>query len=292
MTLKNTTEYRDAVRQELSTSDPALVQDALYDLDEFLRGERAGAGHDLSEEQLVVRAIENFGTPEEVAGSYQETEVRVAKALASPALARLGTGILGVVFDPHAYGALFLMLFGLLTGLVYFVWAVVGIAMSAGLAILIIGIPFFIGFAGSLRVLGLMEGRLLEGLTGVRMPRRPRAVPATQGWGARLRYWFTDRRTWTTLLYLILALPLGIIGFVVAIVLLCLSLAFVAAPFGQLFGFPMLTIGSFEWYAPWWFFPFFWLVAVVINLMLLHSAKFFARARVGLARALLVADAG
>ena len=40
----------------------------------------------------------------------------------------------------------------------------------------------------------------------------------------------TDRRTWSTLAYLVLMLPIGIIYFVIAVVGLSLSLSFIFAP--------------------------------------------------------------
>ena len=43
----------------------------------------------------------------------------------------------------------------------------------SGLAVLIIGIPFFLAFIGVTRVLALVECRLVEAVSGVRMPRRP-----------------------------------------------------------------------------------------------------------------------
>ncbi len=289
--IKSTEHYRQAIRRSLAESDPALIQDALYDVDEFLRSERSPAGGDLSDQELAERAVQGFGTPEEVAASYRETDRRVANALATPALAmRLGSDFFGVLLDPHAYGALFLMLFGLLTGIFYFTWAITGVAMSLGFAILIIGIPFFIGFAGSLRMLGLLEGRLLEGLIGVRMPRRPAPAPTERAWLRRAGYWLSDRRTWLTLVYLVLSLPLGIITFTVAVVLLSFALAFFAAPLAQpFFDFPLITIGSSEWYVSWRLFPVFWLIAVFFDLLLLHTARLFGRMKASLARAMLVA---
>ena len=288
--IKSTQQYRNAIRFALTASDPAMVQDALYDADEFLRSERSAALGNLSEQELVDRAIEGFGSPEEVAASYRETEITVTKALATPAPAfNFFSGIFGVLIDPKAYGALFLMLFGLLTGLFYFTWAVVGFSMSVGFGILIIGIPFFIGFAATLRMLGLVEGRLVEGLIGVRMPRRPVSVPANQSWTQKAKYWLTDRRTWSTLLYCLVSLPLGVLSFTIAVILLSLALSFFVVPFAQLiFDRPMVVLGSYEWYVPWWIFPFFWLVTVVIDLVLLHVAKLFGKVRAGLAKALLV----
>ena len=93
------------------------------------------------------------------------------------------------------------------------------------------------------------------------------------------------------MLYLVLALPLGVLAFTVAVVLLSVSLGFVVAPFAQMtFGIPVMTFGSVEWFAPWWAFPFFWVVAAAANLVLLHTAKLFAKAKIGMARVLLVAD--
>ena len=65
------------------------------------------------------------------------------------------------------------MLLTLATGIVYFTFVVTGLSLSAGFAILIIGIPFFLAFIGIARVIALGEGRLLEAITGERMPRRP-----------------------------------------------------------------------------------------------------------------------
>src|SRR5690606_6147835 len=46
----------------------------------------------------------------------------------------------------------------------------------------------------------------------------------------RIADMFTDPRTWSTMLYMVLMLPLGIIYFTVATTLLAVGLAFVLAP--------------------------------------------------------------
>ena len=111
------------------------------------------------------------------------------------------------------------MLLTLATGIMYFVLVVVGVSLSAGLAILIIGVPFFLVFISITRVVSLGEGRLIEAITGERMPRRPVHPGPTAGWGARIGAMLSDARTWTTLLYFVLMLPLGIFYFVTATVL-------------------------------------------------------------------------
>ncbi len=289
--IKTTEQYRDAIRVALKSNDPAMIQDALYDADEFLRSEQSEASGELSEQELVDRAVEAFGSPEEVAASYCETEVTVAKALATPS-APLGlfSGVFGVLFDPRAYGSLFLMLFGLVTGVLYFAWAVVGASMSIGFSVLIIGLPFLVGFAVSLRMLGLVEGRLIEALIGVRMPRRPVSLPVHVSWTQKAKYWITDRRTWTTLLFCILSLPLGVLSFCIATVLLSLAVSLFATPFAQLFTErPLITMGSVGWSVPWWTFPFFWVISAACSLALLHLAKLLGKVRAVLAKSLLVA---
>lgn len=71
-------------------------------------------------------------------------------------------GFFGVIGDPTAYGALMYMLLSLITGIFYFTWTVTGISLTAGFAVLIIGIPFALLFIGSVRVLSHIEGRIVE----------------------------------------------------------------------------------------------------------------------------------
>ena len=64
----------------------------------------------------------------------------------------------------------------------YFTWAVVGASLSVSLLILIIGVPLLVLFLGSIRALAFIEGRMVEVLLGVRMPRRQACrMPASLG---------------------------------------------------------------------------------------------------------------
>ena len=101
--------------------------------------------------------------------------IKAMRALPPPPRKSLLGRFFGVAADPRTYGALLYMLLALPIGILYFTWAVTGVSLSAGLAILIIGVPFFVLFMGSVYALSLMEGRLVEVLLGQRMPRRPQA---------------------------------------------------------------------------------------------------------------------
>src|SRR5678815_5067631 len=113
--------------------------------------------------------------------------------------------------ERRSYAGLLFMLFSLATGILYFTVTVVGTSLSLGLAVLIIGVPFFITFIGITRVLALVECRLVETVSGVRMPRRPHHPGAPQKFWARVVDMLTDTRTWTTFAYNVLMLPLGIL---------------------------------------------------------------------------------
>lgn len=227
-------EYLKQLRGALAGEDAALIQDALYDAEEYLRAEVAS--HPQRSEADVLELIAStYGAPEEVAAAYRDTEAKVKAALRPPAppanVQRGGIRPFFAVFmDVRAYTSLFYMLLTLATGIVYFTFVVTGLALSAGFAILVIGIPFFLAFIGIARVIALGEGRLLEATTGERMPRRPVHPGAPVGWLRRIGEMLKDVRTWTTLLYLLLMLPMGIIYFTVAVTALSAGLAFAATP--------------------------------------------------------------
>jgi hypothetical protein len=136
----------------------------------------------------------------------------------------------GVYSDPRAYLSMAYMLLALATGIFYFTFAVTGLSLSAGFAILIIGIPFFLLVIGTTRVLALAEGRIVETLLGTRMPRRPVHPGPPMGWMQRVLEMLKDPRTWGTLLYLLLMLPLGFFYFTFVIVGVVCSLALTIAP--------------------------------------------------------------
>ena len=169
-------EYLKQLRSALADEDAALIQDALYDAEEYLRAEVA-AHPDRSEADVLELISSTYGAPEEVAAAYRDTEAKVKAALKTPPppAAAQPPGVrrfFGVFMDVRAYTSLFYMLLTLATGIVYFTFVVTGLALSAGLAVLVIGIPFFLAFIGMARVLALGEGRLIEATTGERMPRR------------------------------------------------------------------------------------------------------------------------
>ena len=230
--------YLEQLRAALDGADRALVQDALYDAEEYLRSELAE--HPGKSEADVIAAVAgSYGAPEEVAGIYRDTEVTVQTALRAPPppprRSWLGR-FFGVAAEPRTYSALFYMVLALATGIFYFTWVVAGVSMTAGFGVLIIGIPFAILYFGSVRVLSLVEGRMVEVMLGERMPRRPLYTGREKPLLERIKDLFLDPRSWSTQLYFLLMLPLGIAYFTTVVVGLALSLGLIAMPFLGLFG--------------------------------------------------------
>jgi uncharacterized membrane protein len=293
-------QYLRQLREELAGADAALIQDALYDAEEYLRAEVA-AHPDKSESDVLELIASTYGAPDEVAAAYRDTEVKVKAAMATPRKvpkSKLGA-FFGVFLDPRAYTSLFFMLLCLATGIIYFVFAIVGLSMSAGLAVLIIGVPFFLMFVAVGRVVSLAEGRLIEAMTGVRMPRRPVYQGSALGFWARIGEMLRDRRTWTTIAYFVLMLPIGIIYFVIAVVGLCVSLAFIALPIAavcaQAGWFGMGGVEIFSHAQPEWIFysgfaiPILGVAGVLLLTSLMHLARGIGRLHALFAKSMLVA---
>ncbi len=290
-------EYLDQLRAALGDADPALIQDALYDAEDHLRSEMA-ENPDKSEAEMLARIANSYGAPEEVAAIYVDKEKVVQQALRAPPppVPRSAFGrFFGVAADPRAYAALFYMLLSLATGIFYFTWAVTGLSLSAGLSILIFGIVFAVLFFGTVRVLALVEGRIIEVMLGVRMPRRPPYVLRHQGWGARVKALFTDPRSWSTLLYMVLMLPLGIVYFTIATVGIALSLGLLFAPMAAFLEYHGAFDGNVGLYwngdlvaPPLIFAPLAFLAGVLLLFSMLHIARGIGRLQGGIAKALLV----
>jgi ABC-type multidrug transport system fused ATPase/permease subunit len=208
---------------------PGLIVDALNDCEEHLRNEIA-QNPERSEADVLASVVGTYGTPAEIAEEYKSMEATLSGPFPKAELPHDGRpyGFFNVLSDPRTYGALVYMALAFVTGLFYFIWTTVGISLSIGFAILIFGIPFALLFIGSIRVLAHIEGRIVEALLGVRMPRRlPAATASEETIWARIKDVLFDARTWSSMFYLLLMLPLGVTYFVMTIVGLIVPVAFV-----------------------------------------------------------------
>jgi len=256
----------------------------------------------LEESAALEGIIQNYGDAEEIAQAYQSWESSIPSALVeTPAARRSGAaangksypGFFGVFADPRAWGGLVYMLISLVTGTLYFSWAVTGLSTSLGVMILIIGIPVTILFLLSFRGIAFLEGRLVEALLGERMPRRASFTDSSLGWAERLKLLLTGKSTWLSWIYMILMLPLGIIYFTLAVTLVSLALALIAAPFAAIFfDLPVMMVNTsdFYWELPKYLTPLLAVVGVGLATSTMHVARWVGKIHGRFAKALLVSD--
>lgn len=294
-------QYLHQLRDALRGADLALIQDALYDAEEHLRAELAEQP-ERDEADMLAQVVGSYGAPEEVADIYRDQEIKIQRALRPPPSPRHRSLIgrfFGVAADSHTYGALFYLVLTLATGVFYFSWAAAGISLSLGLSILIIGLPFIVLFIGSTRALSLLEGRIVETMLGVRMPRRPPYPTQEKTLKKRIGAMFTDVRIWTTLLYMLLMLPLGVAYFSIVVSLLGVAAFGIAMPVAMVLFHPWLA----DMYVnqvvlvDWGFGPHvpgtgelvvMFVIGVLLVFATLHLARALGRLHVRIARSLLV----
>ena len=155
--------------------------------------------------------------------------------------------------------------------------------------VLIIGLPFAGLFIYSIRGLGLVEGRIVEALLGVRMPRRQIYYQKHTGWWIRFKTMLKEKYTWLSIIYMLLHLPLGITYFTVFITLTALSLYGIALPILQLgFHTPVGYSNGYTYYLAGWLLPFTVIAGVLLAVATMHLAKYIGRLHGALAKAFLV----
>ncbi len=299
-------QYLAELRKELAGSDRATVQDALSDAEEYLRTALVNAGSAATEPETLDGIIAKYGQPAEVASAYREVRDHIRRTKTSvdnvpvesptelkpaidnrPFYVRFFT----VYKESAAWSAFLYMIFSLITGIAYFTWAVTGVSLSLGLLVLIIGIPFAGLFLLSVRGIALMEGRIVEALLGVRMPRRPLFSRSDIGWWQKMKSMLASPHTWTALAYMIFQLPLGVIYFSVFISLIAVSLWAIAMPFLQIvINIPLFTSYGDTYYLAGWFMPFFIIAGVLLLTATLHLAKIIGRLHGRLAKSMLVRE--
>ncbi len=248
---KTIEEYLEALKRQMEGIDSATIQDALADAEEHLRTALEIAGDN---ENALAPVIEEYGTPEETAAAYAEVERRTAPALTGSVPKKKRSGIerfFAIYADPKAWGALLYLLITLITGIVYFSWVTIGLSLSISLSIFIFGLFIALLFVTSIRGIALLEGRIVEALLGIRMPRRPLFSPRKMTWRERLISALKEKQTWRTALYMLLQLPMGLLYFTGIVFMLAFSLAFITTPLRELgFHIPLAYVNGVEYFTP------------------------------------------
>ena len=292
---KTIDEYLDALKNELKGSDNATIQDALADAEEHLTTALALSREnqpDLDEVDALQQIIEQYGTPEETAAAYVEVERRTFPGLVPATAKKQGSPLgrfFGIYADPRAWGSLLYMLIAFVTGVAYFSWAVTGLSVSISFAIFIFGLPVALLFLLSVRGVAWLEGRLVEALLGVRMPRRQLFAPQKAKLIERIKTLVMDKHTWLSILYMLLQFVLGTVYFVVLVTVFSLALTGIAIPILQeVFHLPVVQNGNLHYYLPTWGYPLVILAGILLWTVTMHLVKLVGGLHGRYAKALLV----
>jgi len=247
--------YLAELQAAMTGLDAATIHDALVDAENHLRTAlRSGVSID--------QAINDYGSPQEVARAYfdEEQQTSASRVNAGPSLSAShpepdtqGTPsavkqfrqipIIKIWADPRAWGsAIYFLVPGFAIALASFVWVVTLGSLSIAMTPLLIGIPLFIFLMGSVRVISLFQGKLVEMMIGIRMPHRmqPVVIPVLRGSGAelnfwrRIRFWLTDVRSWLSLAYLLGNFFVIVILFSLFMTLAAIALSLTLAPLWEL----------------------------------------------------------
>jgi signal transduction histidine kinase len=151
---------------------------------------------------------------------------RAARAPYGGAIAQL----LRPIRDPRTYGRILYLLLALPLGIAEFTFLVTAISFGFGTAITLIGIPILIGTVYAWRWLAELERGLFARLVGVEIPSPYRPDPEAARWWSRIAGRLSDPATWKDLAFLLLQLPLGVVSFTIATVVLGLGVGLLGAP--------------------------------------------------------------
>ena len=294
--IKSVEEYLDLLRVELQGSDAATAQDALADAEDHLRAALASLREkqpNMSEAEMLNSVTEQYGSPFETASAYMEIERRTVPQLTRDATKHTSTigNFFGVYADARAWGSLLYMLIAFITGIFYFTWAITGLSLSVSFSIFIFGLPFALLFLLSVQGLALLEGRIVEALLGVRMPRRPLFTAKGLKWLERLKVLVLDKHTWLSILYMIIQLVFGTLYFVVFVTILSFSLSFIAVPFVQeIFGEGVVVNNDIRYYMPTWSYPLLISVGVLLWTAFMNIARGLGQLHGRMAKSMLVTE--
>jgi hypothetical protein len=284
-------DYLKDLSRELGDVDQALKVEALDDAEEFLdemAGEHLGSGTAKDREQALRKAIRAYGSPRTVAREYlrrsTEEERHPTERMDGPFM-----GVLGVYIHKETYLGLLYLLLMFPLGTLMFSYILLGLSVGIGMAITIIGIPILVFFLISIYGISYTLGRFSELMLGIRMPRKKRKMYLVGKNWTRLKTMLKDWRLYSSLLFLFLLFPLGLVYFTVLVTLFAVSISLITVPVWLIIsGSPDLSIFVGSTFAQAAIYTLAFLTGVVLFTWTLHLSNFLWYLHGKLARSMLL----
>jgi hypothetical protein len=116
-------------------------------------------------------------------------------------------------------------------GIFYFIFLVSGLSLGISLSIIWVGIPILVIMGGGWWALAFFERFMAVHLLKEEIPTLARPVNRDADIWAGFKEYLANPVTWKSLLYLFVKFPLGLITFVIIMVMIPLTVAFLSTPF-------------------------------------------------------------
>jgi len=291
----NVDEYLKQLKQELKGCDSALIQDSLSDAEEFLRTALMSTqteDPEISEVEALGPIIDKYGSPDEIASAYREIESRISPSLIPTAPRRDRSFLakfLSIYSDSQAWAAVLYLVFSAVTGVIFGLWTLFGAGLSLCTILLIFGIPLLGLYLLSLRGIALIEGRIVEALLGIRMPRKPIFIQKGLSLSRKLKVLLTESLTWKIFIYLVTRFPLGLMYSFGLLTLISFAVKFITYPvLASVFDRGLITIGGQKYHTSAYLYPIVSLAGFILFTLTLHLAKFIGNLHGRYAKSMLV----
>lgn len=134
-----------------------------------------------------------------------------------------------VAMEKRTYLNLLYLLLMLPLGILYFTILVTGFSLSMGLFVILIGVFIGIGLLVLVRGISRFHLALASNLLGFKLPtfNTIRNQKDTVG---KIKSLVTDNRTYTSILYMLIEFPLGVLYFTLIFTMLVISISFTVSP--------------------------------------------------------------
>jgi len=143
--------------------------------------------------------------------------------------------IFGIWAHPLAWRSVGYLLLSFIFATTFFVLVFTGVSLSVSLIPVLIGLPLLAATLAMARVLTVFNGRLIEAMLGIRMPRRGGpAVRHGTGVVPTIVAWLTDIRSWLATAFWIGNFPVALAVFILMVTLLSVGVSLLLAPLATL----------------------------------------------------------
>ncbi len=140
-------------------------------------------------------------------------------------------------------GSIVYLLLSMPLGILYFTLTVVGLSIGLGTLVIWIGLPILFGTFVAIRGMAAIERRLVVTLLRFPLPYAQRRYGETRRTFMQyVKDMLRDPLTWTSTIYMLIKLPLGILSFTLALVLPIMSTAITLLPLAYLVNLLVNTI--------------------------------------------------